>query len=54
MTSDDEKDPPVPADLVDAPKRIHRWPASENDPHSDGEAPADEQTTKTEKLETGD
>jgi hypothetical protein len=24
MTSDDEKDPPVPADLVEAPKRIHR------------------------------
>jgi hypothetical protein len=24
MTSDDEKDPPVPADLVEAPKRIRR------------------------------
>ena len=23
MASDDEKDPPVPADLVGAPKRIH-------------------------------
>lgn len=54
MTSDDEKDPPVPADLVDAPKRIHHEPASENNAASDDEALGDEQTTKTEKPATGD
>ena len=38
MTSDDEKDPPVPADLVGAPKRIHRDQTA--DEH---EAPAEEE-----------
>lgn len=43
MTSDDEKDPPVPADLVDAPQRIHYEQASENNGAFDDEAAGDEE-----------
>jgi hypothetical protein len=43
MTLDDDKDPPVPADLVDAPKRIHHDPASEDPDPSDDEALPDGQ-----------
>lgn len=42
MTSDDEKDPPVPADLVDAPERIHHKQTSGNNDPSDDEALPDE------------
>ncbi|WP_272910874.1 hypothetical protein [Arthrobacter sp. FW306-05-C] len=42
MTSDDEKDPPVPADLVDAAKRIHYKQAPENNDAFDDEAAGDE------------
>jgi hypothetical protein len=39
MRSDDEKDPPVPADLEGAAKRIHRTEVVEDKDH---EPPADE------------
>jgi hypothetical protein len=43
MTSDDEKDPPVPADLEGAAKRIrHRGKVEEEHDSEDHEAPADE------------
>ncbi|WP_190243059.1 hypothetical protein [Arthrobacter globiformis] len=42
MSSDDEKDPPVPADLVDAPKRIHREQVAQNNDGSNREALADD------------
>jgi hypothetical protein len=42
VTTDDEKDPPVPADLVDAPKRIHRDQVAEEHSRPDQAAPADE------------
>jgi hypothetical protein len=42
MTSDDEKDPPVPADLVGAPKRIHRERVAEEDDRSGRKTPAEE------------
>jgi hypothetical protein len=35
MTSDDEKDPPVPAHLEGAPKRIHRKQVAE-EPDANG------------------
>lgn len=41
MSSDDEKDPPVPADLVGAPKRIHRDEVADELERSDHENPAD-------------
>ena len=41
MTSD-EKDPPVPADLEGAPKRIHRKQVAEESDANDHEAHADE------------
>ncbi|WP_172411821.1 hypothetical protein [Arthrobacter globiformis] len=37
MTSGDEKDPPVPADLVGAPRRIRREQGAEADDRSDQE-----------------
>ncbi|MBD1543592.1 hypothetical protein G9E11_15375 [Arthrobacter sp. IA7] len=42
MTSDDEKDPPVPADLVDAPKRIHHDQVAEEHDRPDHTPLADE------------
>jgi len=42
MTSDEEKDPPVPAHLVDAPKRIHRDQVAGEHDRPDHAAPADE------------
>ncbi|WP_258073809.1 hypothetical protein [Arthrobacter sp. Y81] len=39
MTSDEEKDPPVPADLEDSAKRVHHVQVAEERDH---EAPADE------------
>jgi hypothetical protein len=42
MTSDEEKDPPVPADLVDAPKRIHRDQDAKEHDRPDHAALADE------------
>ena len=42
MKSDDEKDPPVPADLEGAPKRIHREKDAESHEESDLDAAADD------------
>lgn len=42
MTSDDEKDPPVPADLDDAANRIHRNKAAADRDAHDNPAPAEE------------
>jgi hypothetical protein len=42
MTSDDEKDPPVPADLVDAPKRIQHEQVVEKHDRPDHAGSADE------------
>ena len=42
MTSGDEKDPPVPADLVGVPKRIHRDQGTGKYHRSDHNALADE------------
>lgn len=42
MSSEDEKDPPVPADLVGAPKRIHREQVAEKYDRSNREALADD------------
>ena len=42
MTSDDEKDPPVPADLVGAPKRIHHDRVAGEKDRSDRTSPAEE------------
>lgn len=42
MTSDDEKDPPVPADLEGAAKRVHRAQVAEKHDSYDHEAGADE------------
>lgn len=33
MSTDEEKDPPVPADLEDAVKRLHRDPVTEEHNH---------------------
>ncbi|MET1064104.1 MAG: hypothetical protein ABWX85_03965 [Arthrobacter sp.] len=42
MTSDDEKDPPVPADLEGAAKRVHRVQvADEKDAEAVAEEPND-------------
>jgi hypothetical protein len=41
MTSGDEKDTPVPADLVGAPRRIHRNQLAEEDDRTGHEALAD-------------
>jgi hypothetical protein len=42
MASDDEKDPPVPADLVGAPKRIRRDRVVKESDRSDHEDLGDE------------
>ncbi|MET1021408.1 MAG: hypothetical protein ABWX69_04320 [Arthrobacter sp.] len=42
MTSDDEKDPPVPADLEDAAKRVHRVRVADENDAKNAEALADE------------
>jgi hypothetical protein len=42
MTSDDEKDPPVPADLEGASKRIHRDQGAEEHDRHDHEELEDE------------
>ena len=44
MTIDDEKDPPVPADLEGAPKRVHRERVAEERGPDDHGALADEPT----------
>ena len=41
MTSDDEKDPPVPADLEGAAKRVHRVQVADENDANDPEALAD-------------
>jgi hypothetical protein len=41
MASDDEKDPPVPAHLAGAAKRIHRDKAADEHDPNDHEALAD-------------
>ncbi|WP_171046614.1 hypothetical protein [Pseudarthrobacter sp. NamE5] len=41
MSSDDEKDPPVPANVVGAPKRVHRDRVRYEYDRSDHEAPAE-------------
>ncbi|MFD7545074.1 hypothetical protein [Pseudarthrobacter sp. NPDC059871] len=47
MTSDEEKDPPVPGDLVGASKRIHRVQPRETGDGSDREVPADKPSDRT-------
>ncbi|MGN7252831.1 MULTISPECIES: hypothetical protein [unclassified Arthrobacter] len=42
MASDDEKDPPVPSDLVGAPKRIRREQVAQKCDRSTREALADD------------
>ncbi|WP_157365146.1 hypothetical protein [Arthrobacter sp. QXT-31] len=42
MTADDEKDPPVPADLVGAPQRVRRDQVAEDEDQPVRKAPADE------------
>ncbi|MFC9333088.1 hypothetical protein [Arthrobacter sp. NPDC057009] len=42
MTAGDEKDPPVPADLVGAPQRVHRDQVAEDEDQPDRNAPTDE------------
>jgi hypothetical protein len=42
MSSDDEKDPPVPAHLVGATERVHRDQAADKQDAVDHEAPAEQ------------
>lgn len=42
MTSDDEKDPPVPADVEGAAKRIHRSQVAEESDANAHEAPTED------------
>jgi hypothetical protein len=42
MTSDDEKDPPVPADLEGAAQRVHRVQVADEKDANGPEAQADE------------
>ena len=42
MRSDDEKDPPVPADLEGAPKRIHRNHVAKDSDADTHQAPTEE------------
>ncbi|MFJ5692853.1 hypothetical protein ACIP9X_03240 [Arthrobacter sp. NPDC093125] len=51
MSSDDEKDPPVPAGLVDAPKRIHREQVAQKYDRSDRAALVDDAAAARAVLE---